>query len=494
MLRDVKNTFKQTLIYGMSNISIKAAGLILIPFYTGSLSTYDYGQLVILEVIAQFAIGIVSFQIPSALLRLGTNIPNIEDQKKLYSTSIGLIGILSLVFAFIAFPFAKQLSQLIFSNTDYKIHLELLTFSIIFEALGLIPLQLMRLKEKSMTYLLLVSLKLIALVSFVWYFVVFQDQGVYGAVKAIMYSNLVFLVTTVPIQIRNIRPEFSQSFGVEIYKYSGPLIFTTVAALLLTLSDRLIIKIFGQFEDVGIYGLAYKIGSLSNLLIIASFSLGFLPIAYKKFTSPDFKPFFSKTLTLYLGLTILLTLIISVFGEELTKILSSGESAYWTAAILVPFIAYIFIFKAMNNYFLYVFLLTKKTKHHATVTVVGVLLNIALNFILIPYYGIYGAVGATGLSYLVMTIISYYKSQKLVHIDYEMKRIIILLVSCAVIIAVGISANDISLLPRLLIKSILILTYLVFVYRFMITTSERQELKGIIVKLVATIKGALQGD
>jgi len=494
MFKDVKNTFKQTLIYGMSNLSIKAAGLVLIPFYTGSLSTNDYGQLVILEVLAQFAIGIVSFQVPSALLRLGSNLSSITDQKKLYSTSLGLIIILSALFALVAFPFAKQLSQLIFSSPDYQVILELLSFSIIFEVLGLIPLQLMRLKEKSVTYLLLVSLKLITLVGLVWYFVVLQDAGIYGAVKAIMYSNLVFLISTIPIQVKNIGPKFSVNFGVQIYKYSGPLIFTTVAALLLTLSDRLIIKIFGQFEDVGIYALAYKIGSLSNLLIIASFSLGFLPIAYKKFTSPDFKPFFSKTLTLYLGLTILLTLVISVFGEELTKILSSGEPAYWTAAILVPFIAYIFIFKAMNNYFLYIFLLTKKTKHHATVTVIGVLLNIALNFILIPNFGIYGAVAATGVSYLVMTIISYSKTQKLVKIDYDMKRIVILLISCAVIIALGVGANEISLLPRLLLKSILILSYLVFVYRLMITQTERTMLKDVLTKVSSRIKGSLFGS
>jgi O-antigen/teichoic acid export membrane protein len=494
MLGDLKKTFSQTLIYGLSNLSIKAAGLILIPFYTGSLSINEYGQLVILEILAQFAIGIVSFQVPHALLRLGSNLSSIADQKKLYTTSLGLITILCGFFALIAFPFTEQLSHLIFSSYDYQLILELLAISIIFEVLGLIPLQLMRLKEKSVTYLLLVSFKLLTLVALVWYFVVQQDAGVYGAIKAIMYSNLVFLLSTVPIHIKNIGPKFSATFGIQIYKYSGPLIFTTVAALLLTLSDRLIIKIFGQFEDVGIYGLAYKIGSLSNLLIIASFSLGFLPIAYKKFTSPDFKPFFSKTFTLYLGLTILLTLVISVFGEEFTKLLSSGEPAYWTAAILVPFIAYIFIFKAMNNYFLYVFLLTKKTKHHATVTVIGVLLNIGLNFILIPKFGIYGAVAATGISYLVMTIISYSKAQKLVRVDYELRRIIILLISCAVIIALGISANGISLLPRLLLKSILILSYLVFIYLFIITRPEREMLRGSLNKASKTIKSALFGS
>jgi O-antigen/teichoic acid export membrane protein len=480
MFKDVKNTFKQTLIYGLSNLSIKAAGLVLIPFYTGSLSTGDYGQLVILEVLAQFAIGIVSFQVPSALLRLGSSTPNVADQKKLYSTSLGLIGILSIVFALIAFPLAKQLSLLIFSSPDYQIHLELLIFSIIFEVLGLIPLQLLRLREKSVTYLLLVTLKLVSLVGLVWYFVVQQGEGVYGAVLAIMCSNLIFLVATVPIQVKNISPKFSLNIGLQIYKYSGPLIFTTVSALLLTLSDRLIIKIFGEFEDVGIYALAYKIGSLSNLLIIASFTLGFLPIAFKKFTSPDFKPFFAKTFSLYIGVTAMLTVFVSVFGQELTKILSSSDPSYWLAATLVPIIAFIFIFKAMNNYFLYIFMLTKETKYHAIITVTGVILNIALNFLFIPAYGLYGAIGATGLSYFAMMMMAYNRAQHLIKIDYELKRILLLLVSCGLAIALALTFNEISLVPRLGLKSAIIFLYLTFTYRYILTLDERRKLMEFI--------------
>jgi len=483
MFKDVKNTFKQTLIYGLSNLSIKAAGLILIPFYTGSLSTYEYGQLIILEVLAQFAIGIVSFQVPSALLRLGSNLLNIIDQKKLYSTSLGLVAILCLLFAAIAFPFTNELSQLIFSSTDYQLVLELLAFSIIFEVLGLIPLQLMRLREKSVTYLFLVSLKLVTLIGLVWYFVVLQNGGIYGAVKAIMYSNLVFLISTIPIQLKNIIPKFSVNFSIQIYKYSGPLIFTTVSALLLTLSDRLIIKIFGQFEDVGIYGLAYKIGSLSNLLIIASFSLGFLPIAFKKYNNPGFKRFFSKTFTLYSSLTIILTLFVSVFGLELTMFLNRGGAEFTAAAALVPFIAYVFIFKAINNYLLFIFLLTKKTRVHAIVTTAGVLINIALNFLLIPSFGIYGAVAATGFSYMLMTLISYKNGQRILRIGYDNSRILSMLLICGVFIYISSYLNDFNLILRLFSKATLILIFSLFIFIISFSESERKKVKESISKI-----------
>lgn len=480
MASDIRHTLRQTLIYGMSNLAIKAAGLVIIPLYTSTLSVESYGKLVILEIFAQFAVGIVSFQIPSALLRLGSNLPKVSEQKKLYTTSLGLLAVLAGIFAICFIPMTGVISELIFSSKSYEAHLKIIGFSIILEVFGLLPLQLIRIREKSILYFLFVCLKLTSLTVLVWYLVVHQNGGVYGAVQAIMYSNLIFLLATLPIQIRNLSANFSKDFSNEIYRYSGPLIFTTVSSLLLTLSDRVIIKIFGQFDDVGIYALAYKIGSLSNLLIVASFSLGFLPIAFKKFVNPDFKSFFAKTLNLYLGLTVVLTVFISVFGKELTKVLSSNEPSYWLASTLVPIIAFIFIFKALNNYFLYIFLLAKETKYHATITVIGVLLNIALNFLLIPSFGLYGAIAATGMSYFAMMMIAYNRAQHLVQIEYELNRVFLLLASCAGAIGLALLVNDASTLYRVASKSIIILLYFIFIYRFVARADEKKKIAELI--------------
>lgn len=491
MIKDLRNTLKQTFIYGLSNIAIKAAGLILLPFYTGSLSVSEYGELAILEIFAQFFVGVISLQIPSAVLRFGSEIKSPGELRKIYSTALLSAAAFVVVFAFIALPFAKNISELIFNSPVFKIHITLVIFSIASEVLGLLPLQLLRLKEKSIQYLLFIAFKLAVLLGLVWYFVVFKDEKVLGAVKAILGTNLIFLAATLPLQFRNSSIQFNKDYGIRMYRYGAPLVFTTISAVLLTISDRLILKIYGEFADVGIYTLAYKIGSLSNLLIIASFSLGFLPIAFKKLEDMDFKPFFSKTLTLYIALTILLTLVISVFGYELTKLLSSGEEAYWVAAILVPFIAFLFIFKALNNYFSYIFLLTKKTKYHARITVIGVLANILLNFVLVPKYGMYGAVAATGLSYLTMAIMTHYLANKQMKIGYEYQRIALLMVSSAIVIAIALLSNEYSLAIRGSVKVLLMIIYVFFLYRIVATPSERTRLNKVL-NLLKSRKGIVK--
>ena len=50
---------------------------------------------------------------------------------------------------------------------------------------------------------------------------------------------------------------------------------------------------------------------------------------------------------------------------------------------------------------------------------ISVLLNIGLNFVLIPKYGMYGAAIATFPSYLVQFIIIFFYSQSLVKVNYD---------------------------------------------------------------------------
>src|SRR5690554_7465819 len=88
MIKDLRNTFKQTAIYGISNVLVKATGLILLPIYTSSLTISDYGMLVLIEVITQFFVDVISVNLPGAMLRLGADTKDKKRQNVFYSTAL----------------------------------------------------------------------------------------------------------------------------------------------------------------------------------------------------------------------------------------------------------------------------------------------------------------------------------------------------------------------------------------------------------------------
>lgn len=483
MIKDLRNTFRQTAIYGMSNIFVKAAGLIILPIYTASLSIEDYGVLVILEIISQFFVGVISFRIPSAMLRLGSDHEDESVQNSIYFTSLVFLVSVVGVFWLIFIPLSGIFARLVLDDGAYTVHFVLLFASIGLEILGMLPLQLMRLKEQSTKYLVFFSLKLAALIGLIWYFVVVRDLGVYGALWGVALANGVLVIATAIYQIRNIRPRFDRQVAMDMYRFGAPLVFTTISGILLTISDRFIIKIYGPLSEVGLYGAAYKIGSVANLLIIGSFALGFLPIAFKKFNDPNFNRFYSKIFTYYVGVTVLLTLVVSLFSKEVIKLISSGNPDYWQAVVLVPFIAFAFVFKAMHNYLAYIFMLIKRTKFHAVVTLIGVTINISLNFLLIPPYGMYGAIAATALSYAAMMVVTYTVAQKRYPIRYEVRRIAMLLLATAVFIGAGFWANGLPIVERLVVKMALLIAFGVLMYFGFTDAVEREKLHKVRVAI-----------
>src|SRR5690606_28343097 len=117
--------------------------------------------------------------------------------------------------------------------------------------------------------------------------------------------------------------------------------------------------------------------------------------------------------------------------------------------------------------------------YHAYITIFGVIINVALNFLFIPKYGMYGAILATGISYIAMVIYTYKLAQKSYPIAYEFKRIAVLMISCAVFISVGIYFNDWDLMPRLIIKTGLSAGYAVFIFYAVADAVEREKARKV---------------
>lgn len=474
MKKDISSTAKHTVIYGLGNLLVKIAGLILIPLYTSELDLSEYGMLILLEVTSQFLVGVLSFNIPGAMLRFGSEVDAIIDRKKIYFTSfITLLGIV-LLSQIILQPTSRLFSEMLFDSSKYETYFTLLFFSIGLEIMGLLPLQLMRLLNKPVYYISFFIVKLVSTLSFTYYFVKVKTMGVEGAVWGMFLGNAILLLSTLPIQFRNFKLAIDKKAGVDMMKFGAPLIFNAISSLLLTLGDRVIIKYYGQLAEVGVYGFAYKIGSLVNLLVINSFSLGFLPIAYKKYKDPDFKDFFKKTFTYFILITVVFTVGICLFGKEVIKVVSSSAPEYWQAIYLVPLIAFAFVFKGIYFMFSYIFHISKKTKYAALVTLIGMLLNIGLNFALIPIYGVYGAVFATFISYVVMAIVTYYYGQRIIRIEYELRKVAIMLALSSCIVLLGIYFNDLEIIQRLIVKGILFAGIIVLLWMTILTPSEKE--------------------
>jgi O-antigen/teichoic acid export membrane protein len=120
LLQDIKNTIKQSAVYGLSRISSKLVGFILLPLYSLHFSLSEYGIIGRLETLWQVLWGIFLFGLESGIVRWYTLIENEDDKKKfLFSITIFLI-LFNILGLFIIYYSSGLLSSLIFESSEYS--------------------------------------------------------------------------------------------------------------------------------------------------------------------------------------------------------------------------------------------------------------------------------------------------------------------------------------------------------------------------------------
>ena len=451
MFKNLRNIFKQTAIYSLGNLSLKLIGLVLLPIYTSYLTTSDYGALALLEVTSTLAVAFFSFKLSTSMMRWCSDTEDTAKRKSIvftnYSFSILIIIVLNIILYFLY----DQLSMLYFGSHGYEVLFIILFISASFEIMNYYPFELLRFEEKSIFYILITIFRLILVLVLNIVFIVKLEMGIKGILLSQLIGQILIYIYTLPFMIRRMSFTFNFNELKDMINYGFPLVFASIAMMLLNLGDRYIIKYLRDFSDVGIYSLGYKIGSVINVFVIQSFNIGFLPIAYKMYDKKEANRFFSKTLTYYVMVLVIFSYVVSAFSKEVIESFARND-AFFIAYKLVPLLTFVFIIRGIQYVFALGLHFVKKTQYNAVMVVTISLVNIGLNFLLIPKLGIYGAALSTILCWIILTLLFYRISMRFYPVNYEMGKIFLLIIVFILFNVLAYMVNDLQILLRICIK------------------------------------------
>lgn len=482
MLDKLRHTFSQTVIYSIGNLSTKVIGLILLPLYVKELSTSDYGVLALLEVSSQVLVAVLGLHLSKAMMRWLAQESDSSKQKGIILNTYGSVSVIAIVYIASFLVFKEQLSEVYFGKSGFAVYFHVMAYWVAAELFNRITLDLIRVHEKSGMFLSIVVAKFVSILAMNIIFVAYMQMGVLGVVMSQAIGNGAVTLFTIPFIIKNVRGgKLMPGVFNEMLSYSFPLIFSTISTMVLTMSDRFMIKILGSYSDVGIYSLGHKIASVLNVFVIQSFQLGFLPIGYKMFTKKDAKPFFSKVMTYLVFVLFLVGLGISLFSKEVIVLFAKSNEAYWIAYTVVPILIFAFVLRGVNYMVSLGLHYVKKTKYNAYILILAAFLNVVLNYFLIPLFGIYGAAAASAFANGLMVLLFWHYSQKFYYIHYEKNRILKVFVTGILILAAGafIDLQGLGLWYALLLKVFLLISFpIVLLLSGFFTSEEKRAVSG----------------
>lgn len=192
-------------------------------------------------------------------------------------------------------------------------------------------------------------------------------------------------------------------------KLGIPLIPHQLSITLLSQCDKIMIQSMVSDSAAGIYGLSVTIASIMTVILTAMDN-AWTPWFYSKLNKKEYKILMDKN-NFLIVLFMYLTCGFLLIGPEIIHIMSA--SSYWDSIYtFVPltisvFFNFMYIFYVGVEYFM------KKTGYISIATIICAVLNLALNYILINYYGYMAAAYATCISKLILFMLHYIQGKKL---------------------------------------------------------------------------------
>ncbi len=237
-------------------------------------------------------------------------------------------------------------------------------------------------------------------------FLIPQNKGFAKILGTVIPSGLMAIWCYFNI-LRKGRCFFNKEYWLYALKIGLPMIPHGLAMIILARIDTSMISTMCSFSDVGLYTSGYTIGTL---LMFVSNAVGqaWLPWFNERLAAGEKELIKEKNMILMTGGCVLTLIFIGV-SPEAVKILFAKP--YWECMWVVPPVALGTLCQYFYTNYVNQELFHKKTVMIAANSIVAALINTGLNYIYIQKYGYIAAAYTTLAGYLILLMLHYFSAR-----------------------------------------------------------------------------------
>jgi O-antigen/teichoic acid export membrane protein len=260
------------------------------------------------------------------------------------------------------------------------------------------------------------------------------DWGATGALAGNAFGTAVVLAVLIWQRRGALRPAFDRDLVRQMNRFGLPLLPAGLAIWVVDFADRLLLGRIVDQHEVGLYAVGVKIAS-AMVLVQLAFRTAWPAFAYSLEEGAAARRTFAYVLTYTSLLGCWLSLTLGLLAPWLVDLLAAPEFASaerivaplaFSGALLV---AYTTLSVAASR--------ANRTDRYWQVAVAGAGVNIVLNLVLVPRYGMEGAAAATVVAYIVLAGGMAWLAQRLYPVPYEWRRLTLAVAVGAALYAAG---------------------------------------------------------
>ena len=473
LAQQLRRLGRHSAIYGIGGLVSRIIAVLLLPLYTRYLTPSDYGQIETLLALTTVMGLVLRAGITSAFFRFYFDVDDDDGRLRVLRTSFwftmggGTLGLALLLLL------ASPISTLLFGDADAANLVRAagvaLWATVNYEQMT----SLFRVEERSVAFVCASLANVFITIAFTLLLVVSLERGAIGVIVGNFSGTLIVYLALLGYRREQLGLQFDRDLLRRMNRFGIPLVPTALFLWVTNFSDRFFLVKLADVAEAGLYSVGVRVAS-AMVLLLTAFRMAWPAFAYSIKDEREARRTYAYVLTYLTVVTAWVALALTLLSPWLVDLLAAprfAESATVVGPLAfatVSYGAYIVIAIGVGR--------ARRTQFNWVVTGAAALVNVVLNLVLIPPYGMMGAALATVAAYTTMAIGMAWWSQHIYPVPYQWRR-----VATAALAAVGLAVIGKELDAGLAPVVVLILAYPLALAVLGFTSSEERRRLGRLV-------------
>jgi O-antigen/teichoic acid export membrane protein len=392
-----KTLVSNTALISLGTFGSKLLVFFMVRFYTGYLTTEQYGIADLITQTANLLLPIISVGITDGVFRFA--IDSKIDRKSVFSSGVYTITLGGLAFALIV--------PILWITHQFDGYIWLIVLYTMFSCYHSLCSKYIRACGSTAFFAIqgIVNTSLVIVLNIL--FLAVFNFGVTGYVLSVAIADLLstLLIVVRDKLWRDVTFKVDKTVLKEMLRYSIPMIPATIFWWVTSVSNRYFVNGFFGADANGIYAVAYKIPTLLTLIsTVFMQAWQFSAVLESENDRKAHIDFFSKVWGSFQSVMFLVAGVVTALSVPLIKILTT--ESFYGASKYIPMLTAAMVYSAFANFMGSVYVVEKRSKNSFLTTMVGAIATLVLTLLLIKTpLGVQGAAIATFVSYLLVFVI-----------------------------------------------------------------------------------------
>jgi O-antigen/teichoic acid export membrane protein len=415
----LRRLLRHSAIYGLGGLVSRVLAILLLPLYTRYLTPADYGAVETLVALSAVLVTILRAGVGTAFFRFWFDSPDAAHRRTVLRTSFWWTMTSATAGLAAGLLLAGEISALFFEEdrtTLVRVAFLALWAQMNYEQLTAV----FRVEERSTSFVLASLVNVVITIGASVVLIVVLELGAVGLVLGNVSGTLAVWSALLLYRREQLGLEFDRALFREMERFGLPLVPSGLALWTTNFSDRFFLVTLADTTEVGLYSIGVRLASALTLLFVA-FRTAWPAFAYSIDDDREAKRTYAFVLTYLLLLASWAALALGLLSPWLVRLLTT-EPFYESSRVVAPlafgsalWAGYLVIVIGVGR--------VRKTRFNWVVTGSAAVVNVTLNLLLIPPFGMMGAAAATIAAYGTMFAGMTWRAQRLFPVPYQWRRV-----------------------------------------------------------------------